>query len=133
MARFDEVQLALYGRAAGLESTYPISWPEPAQLFVKPADGKYLEVSIHSNSPAWEGMTDGKMDQGLFQINVVWPKNLGLIAPAGAVELVKAQFPKNLRLQQGTTRVNIYQEAWVGSPLPDADRVMLPITIPWMA
>jgi hypothetical protein len=124
---------ALLARVAALtlSPTLPVAYPEVA--FDPPADGKYLAVSFFPNRPMAEGLTNGRVDQGLLQITVVWPKNQGLIAPAGIAQAVIDHFPNGLALQSGATRVKISGQAWQAAPITDTDRVSIPITIPWAA
>jgi hypothetical protein len=75
----------------------------------------------------------GVLDQGLLQVSVVWPKNQGLIAPNEAAADVMAHFAKNTVLVSGETRVRIHQEPYTAPPLSDADKVTIPVTIPWAA
>jgi hypothetical protein len=131
-----QIMDALFARAALLATTapaLPIAWPEPAETFTPPADGKYLQVSFYPNRPAWEGVSSGRLDQGLLQIDVVWPKNAGLIAPAQVAAQIEAHFPKGAAYVSGATKVTITREPWTAQPLPDANEVRLPVTISWAA
>lgn len=131
-----EAMAALFAHAALMETqgpTLPVSFPEPDKDFVPPEDGRYLEVALFSNTPRWEGVRSGRVDQGLLQVNVVWPKNQGLIKPGQKADQVIAHFAKNARLFSGGTRVTINLEPYAGSALPDADAVTIPVTIPWLA
>lgn len=124
---------ALFAHAAELETnlSMPIAWPEVE--FEPPADGKYLSVQFFTNRLAWEGVSDGRQDQGLLQVDVVWPKNGGLIAPNQLAAQVEAHFPKGLRLSSGSARVKISREPWTASPLVEDDLVRIPVTISWTA
>jgi hypothetical protein len=110
-----------------------VAYPEAATTFVPPTDGKYLAVSYFPNRPMASGLSSGRVDQGLLQVTVVWPKNAGLIAPSNVAQAVIDHFPNGLVLQSGATRVKISGQAWQAAPIPDADRVSIPITIPWAA
>jgi hypothetical protein len=124
---------ALLARVAALtlSPVLPVDYPEAA--FDTPADGKYLAVSFYPNRPMAQGLTSARVDQGLLQITVVWPKNHGLIAPNAIVQAVINHFPNALALQSGATRVKISGQAWTAAPITDTDRVSIPITIPWTA
>jgi hypothetical protein len=125
---------ALFSRAATIDTgspALPIAYPEVE--FDPPADGKYLAVSAFPNRPAAEGLTTGRVDQGLLQVTVVWPKDQGLIAPAGIAQAVIDHFPNGLALQSGSTRVKISGQPWAAAPITDTDRVSIPISIPWTA
>lgn len=134
MANLATVAAALLARCSTLSVGSPvltISYPDVA--FTPPASGKYLDVSLFYNRPAWEGLNDGKIDQGLLQITVVWPEGHGVIKPAQIADAVMAHFPKGLRLYSGSTRVKVSGEPWAASPILDAASTRLPITIPWKA
>jgi hypothetical protein len=96
-------------------------------------DGKYLSVAHFPNAPTFNGLKGRKVDQGLLQVLVVWPKHQGLIAPASVAALVEAHFPCGLALISGTTRVKITAAPWTAQPLIESDRASLPVTIPWTA
>jgi hypothetical protein len=124
----------LLARCALMETegpTLPVAMPDVA--FTPPADGRYLRVDIFTNQPAWEGLASGKIDQGLLQITVVWPKGKGIIKSRRAAAQVMTHFPKGLKLFGPATRVSINREPWAASPLLDDSETMTPITIPWTA
>jgi hypothetical protein len=121
-------------QALTLDPELPVAWPEVAFAPETDApDGKYLAVSFFPNRPAWEGIASGKVDQGLLQVSVVWPKGEGQIAPLQVAASVMAQFAKGLELVSGATKVKVYGEPWAAPPIVEADKVSVPITIPWKA
>src|SRR5690349_4779075 len=133
MADPAEIASSLEARCATLEvgsPALPIAYPEPKQTFTPPADGKYLEVQLFYNRPAWEGLSSGRMDQGLLQITVVWPKNKGIPGPMRHAAEVMAHFTKGLALTNG---VRVSGQPYATSPLIDASDVRVPVTIPWTA
>lgn len=127
---------ALLARLSTLEigsPALPISYPEMDEAFDPPADGKYLEARFFSNVPAWEGISSGRLDQGLLVVGVVWPKNLGVIAPLEAAEEVRAHFAKGSTLTSGSTSVKLVRDPLIGSPLSEPDKLTIPVTISWTA
>ena len=121
----------LLSRAATLSvgsPALPISYPDVA--FTPPADGKYLEVSIFYNRPAWEGLAAGRMDQGLLQVTVVGPKGQGIPALMRLASDVIDHFPKGLSLTGG---VKISRQPYAASPLLDDADTRVPVTIGWTA
>ena len=112
----------------------PVAMPDvvfdPA---VKAPDGRYLRVDLFSNAPFWEGLTSGRIDQGLLQITVVWPKGKGLIVQRRAAQQVMDHFAKGLKLFGPATRVSINREPWAASPLPGDVSTETPVTISWTA
>lgn len=141
MASTAEAAKALFDHAALLASTgptLPISWPEHSEpvtgkSFTPPENGRYLEVAFFSNAPAWEGIADGELKQGLLTITVVWKKNQGTIAAFTAADQVISHFPKGLPLHEGATGIEINRKAWASSPLSEAASLRIPVTIPWVA
>lgn len=128
----EEIYLALMGRVETLSigsPALPIAYPETTESYSPPADGRYLDVTDFPNAPFWQGMTDGRIDQGLLQVTVVWPQNAGLVAPKAAADQVIAHFPKGLRLGA----LKITGEPWQAAPLIGEHDVRIPITIPWKA
>jgi len=133
MAEPAEIASALFARCATISTgspTLPVAYPESAATFTPPADGKYLEVAFFSNRPAWEGLASGRMDQGLLQVTVVWPKNKGIVGPSRHAASVMAHFPKGLALADG---VRVSGQPYASSPLIEASDVRVPVTIPWIA
>lgn len=125
-----ETYLAIMARVETLSvgsPALPIAYPEMAETFVPPDDGKYLDATAFPNKPFWEGLAEGRIDQGILQITVVWPKNVGLAAPMAAADEVIAHFPKGHRM--GAVKVS--GEGWQSPPLPGDDAVRIPVTIPW--
>ena len=96
-------------------------------------DGRYLRVDLFTNTPFWEGLTSGRIDQGLLQVTVVWPKGKGLIVQARAVGQVMAHFHKGLKLFGPGTRVTINREPWAASPIKGNVSTETPVTISWTA
>lgn len=124
----------ILARAASLSvgsPALPIAMPDVP--FTPPTNGKYLRVSLFSNAPAWEGLASGRMDQGLLQVSVVWPKGKGLIKAREAAAKVMEHFPKGLTLSGDGVRVKINRQPWAASPIPDDIETLTPVTIPWVA
>lgn len=109
----------------------PVAMPDVA--FTPPIDGRYLRVDLFSNAPFWEGLASGRIDQGLLQVTVVWPKGKGLIVQARAVGQVMAHFQKGLKLFGPATRVSINREPWDATPIKGDVFTETPITISWTA
>jgi len=134
MAATADVMKALFARvkAFGAAQSLPVAYPEPATTFVPPADGKYLSVTFIQNRPRWEGLSSGRIDQGLLQVDVFWPKGQGLPAPSAIADALVSYFTGQ-RLYSGSARVKIAGEPWASEPLIEINQVRLPVTIPWTA
>lgn len=127
---------ALMDHAKLLETTgpqLPVSFPEPATPFNKPADGKWLEFQFFPNDLKWQGLTSGRLDQGLVQLGVCWPKYQGLVAPTEAVGQVKAHFAKNTVLFHNGWKVTLNAEPRQAQQLDQPDGVKIPVIIAWQA
>jgi hypothetical protein len=128
---------ALLARVATLETgspTLPVAWPEiDFDPMTDSDDCKYIAVSIFPNRPAWEGVSEGVMDQGLLQVSVVWPKGQGAIAPYEVAETVKAHFAKGTEMVSGATKVKVVLEPWAAQPLTEEHQVSIPVTVRWAA
>ena len=112
----------------------PIAMPDVAfDPGVKAPDGRYLRVDLFNNAPLWDGLSIGRIDQGLLQVTVIWPKGKGTIKPLEAAAAVEAHFHKGLTLYGPGLRVKVNRSPWTASPLFEDSRTLIPVTIPWVA
>lgn len=125
------VAALLLERCDDLSSVLPVAMPDVP--FAPPEDGRYLRVEVLNNQPVWEGLSSGKVDQGLVQVTVVWPENTGAVAIRGAVKAVMDHFAKGLTLFAPGTKVRVNKEPWAASPIVEDDKTSIPITISWTA
>lgn len=109
----------------------PIAMPDVA--FTPPTDGRYLRVDLFNNAPLWDGLSIGRIDQGLLQITVTWPKGKGAIKPREAAAQVMAHFPKGLTLCGAGLRVKVNRSPWAASPIIEDSQTLIPVTISWTA
>ena len=109
----------------------PIAFPDVA--FTPPADGKYLRVDLFKNAPFWEGLASGRIDQGLLQIMVVWPRHRGIIKPAEVAALVEEHFKKGTKMFGSGATVKVNKEPWTSSAITGDISTETPVTIPWIA
>lgn len=121
------VEEVLFAHLEAFDTPLPIAWPEQAEAFVPPADGKYLAVSFFANAPRWQGVASGHIDQGLLQIAVVWPKKQGVIAPAAVADALINHFP----VGPLADRVKVASKPWKATPIIEPDKVSVPVTVPW--
>ena len=139
MADQAEVLLALFGHAATLSvgsPALPVAFPEETEDF-DPAtdapDGRYIEFTAFLNRAAYEGVTNGVLDQGICQATVVYPRNQGVVEPVRLAKQVAVHFAKNTVLFNGSTKVTLDREPTVRTPIRDHSEVRVPVTIPWSA
>lgn len=132
MADLAETASLLLSRAEDMViDGLPVAMPDAS--FTPPSDGRYLRVSLFHNAPVWEGLASGRMDQGLLQITVVWPRGRGAVAARLIAQRIIGEFPKGLTLRAQGVRVRISGQPWAGSPILDDAATLVPVTIPWMA
>jgi hypothetical protein len=125
---------AFLARAAFMATegpTLPVAFPDVA--FTPPSPPKYLEISHLPNRPFWEGLTDGVIAQGIFQITVHWPLGQGQISPVDMAGQVMAFFPKGTKLFDTGLRISVYGEPWYSQPLTNPQDITVPVSIPYRA
>ncbi len=114
----------------------PVAMPDVTFIPPKDTSGNpapYLRIDLFSNAPFWEGLASGRIDQGLLQVTIVWPKGKGLIVQRRAAKQVMDHFAKDLKLFGPATRVTINREPWAASPIKGDISTETPITISWTA
>lgn len=107
--------------------TLPVAFPEIS--FTVPADGKYLECSHLPNRAFWEGLSDGAVDQGIFQVTVHWPRGVGEIAPLNIAGLVRDHFARGTNLYTTGLRLQVYAKPWYSQPIPGTTDCQVPVSI----
>lgn len=129
---------ALLDHAEGvaLALDMPVAWPK---IHYEPETGEdgqikpYLRIDYLPNGLRWEGLASGRIDQGLFQITVVWPPNCGILAPTYVIGQILSAFAKDTRLKSDDVTVKIDREPYDAAPISDVDKENYPITISWVA
>lgn len=109
----------------------PVAFPDSP--FTPPVDDRWLRCDLFNNAPAWEGLKSGKLDQGILQVTVIWPRNRGAIEIRQIVSDVMAHFPKGLTLFGNDARVRFNREPWAASPIIEDSQTAVPITCSWVA
>lgn len=92
----------------------------------------FLRFDFFNNAPFWQGIREGRLDQGLLQVNLVVPYGFDRATAFGYVDQIIALYPKADRLP-GERTVKVQGEAWVASAIPEPDRTTYPVTVPWVA
>lgn len=109
--------------------TLPVASPEVS--FTVPTNGKYLECTHLPNRPAWEGLSGGAVDQGIFQVTVHWPRGVGEIAPLNIAGKVRDHFARGTNLYSTGLRLNVYAKPWYSQPVPGTTDIQIPCSIPY--
>jgi hypothetical protein len=131
MSTESDILAALMDRLGLLVLTPPLPVAYPGIDFT--AGPNYLRADFLPNQTRQVTIGDDpQQKRGLLQVTVVWVSGEGLIKPLNAAGAVINHF-KNLVLWAGATRITVDREPWAASPIQEADRVSIPITIPWHA
>lgn len=136
-----EIYAALMAHARLMSSTGPmitVAEPEPATPFEPPVNeygeaAPYILVDALPNRPRWEGVGEGRIEQGVFPMLLVWPKHSG--GDQAAYEIggkVRHHFAKLTRLTSGATKIMLDRETWIAGPLRDEAESRFPITAYWV-
>lgn len=137
MSKAANIPAALLARLSSLaigSPALPIAYPDrPFDPATQSLSGKYLQAAYFRNTPAFEGLASGVLDQGLLVVSVVFPKDGGVIAINQAAQAVADHFPKAAAYTSGGTRVKISREPVIGSPLQEGDKTIVAVTISWVA
>ncbi len=68
--------------------------------------------------------------EGLFQIDVVWQKGVGIIAPAEEVSSVVAHFKRGTAIIRNGLTVTM-RPPRTAQPIPDGGWLRFPVIVPW--
>lgn len=91
------------------------------QAFVLPATPGNLEIG------------PGYTEQGIFQVTLFFPKDVGAGPAVTQAELIRAAFPYGSSLVNAGITVNIVGTPEISPARPDGDRFMVPVKVRWRA
>jgi hypothetical protein len=121
------IEQAFFERMEAGNYGLPIAYP--AVDFTPPNTGLWLEVKVMRNTGLDDGIAfdSGKIEQGMFQINVCGRPNKGVIVLTNKAQDIIGTFPK------GSLIGGVYLNRWpyLMQPIYSDDRVTLPITLPY--
>ncbi len=119
---------ALLFRLTQLTTTLGILYPG---LETTP-DENHLEARIVPNSVFQVTFGDAGFNrhEGLMQIDVVWQKGVGIIAPAEEASLVVAHFKRGTAIVRNGLTVRT-RPPRMSQPIPDGGWIRLPVIVPW--
>lgn len=125
---------ALVAKLQALVPALPIAGPNvtfPAAG--QPTPAKYLTIDFlpNRNRPFPIG-DDAEPHQGLFQVSVKWPKGNGIADALDVAGAIIDHF-KNQTLFVGGLQIKINREPWAASPMQDDDRLIIPVSISYIA
>lgn len=125
---------ALLNHVSQLAFTPSIPVAFPGVSFAPPA-GTYLEVTLLTNLNVNRGVSNDSTTEhrGILQITVASPSNGGIIAPMGIAGKVVAHFERGTVIYSNDVSLRIEGRPSVAQPLQEADRLRIPVTIPYYA
>lgn len=124
------IEAALNAHLLTLTLAPPLPVVSQNRTFAPPRDGWYLRANSIGLPPDWWAITKGSSRYtGLFQVDVVFPENVGMVKPRDVAAAVAAHFKRGTSLVSGPVRVNITRPPYDGPVLENAGGFMIPVTI----
>jgi len=75
---------------------------------------------------------DPQQKRGIFQVAVVAPRGIGLVKPLDIAGQIVAHFKGKILFTSGI-KITVSGEPWAASPIIDADKVLVPVSVHWHA
>lgn len=72
-------------------------------------------------------------EQGIFQVSLFYPLQMGPKAAADRAELIRSQFKRGVSMTSGSITVRIMRTPEIGQGRVDGDRWMIPVKIQYFA
>lgn len=107
----------------------------PDVKFTPQGNETFLDVDFIPNETGDRalGAGDASRFEGFLQVTVAYVSGRGILAPHQLVGAVIEHFPKGLVLNGDGVRVRISRRGWASPSLEGADRIRIPISIPYVA
>lgn len=119
-------RLAAFTYSPALKIAYPnVAFPKAGET--KP--DAYLEAHQLRAPTQGVGISAWNEHQGIWQVDVVRKAQDGLTAPTQIADAVAAHFPRNLKLTNGSVRVDIDEPAQIAAPIQDDGYLRTPVSI----
>lgn len=116
---YDAVALALADKSSWPVAFYGVH-------FTPPDSGPYLQLLPFFNDN--RDYFDFSMARGFFRVNVVDQAGHGPMRALKIAEQVATWLPMGSKISSAT----ITGSAGIGGPIPDSDRLIVPVTFRWM-
>lgn len=122
--------LLIHLGALVLVPALPVAYPDVP--FTSPT-AAYLEARYmpNTNVNLFLGNDATVQYRGLLQVTLVYQAGKGIIVPAEIAGRIVSHFAKGTVLRSSGVNVRIYEKPSVAPSLQDANRVRIPITIPY--
>lgn len=129
MADIENVYLAIFERIEALKPV-GVDYVAPNVDF-NPGEGWYFEAGFYPNGTKGEGLASGMMSEGLLVLTAVFRKGESPRMAYEAAKLLKAMFPKGLKIPRGGETIKFGLEPRDGSPFTDETKFRVPVTMEW--
>jgi hypothetical protein len=128
-----DILTALRSRLITFAQTQSLPIAFTNRAFSTQAPGKYLRETFIPNivSRPFIGSTAPQRHQGLYQVDLMWPRDKGETEARTLAGELADHFPTDFRLTSGTTSVRITRRPDVAGMLIEDTRTMIPVTISW--
>jgi len=109
-----------------------VAWPNVA--FTPPA-ATYLKADILWNKNNNRGVSNTSSTElrGIFQVAVVAAINVGIVTPTGIAAAIVTRFERGAPIMGSGLIVGIEGRPSLATPLPAADRLVIPVSIRFYA
>lgn len=101
--------------------------------FVPTPGVPYQQAFLLPATPGNIEIGPGYSEQGIFQTNLFFPKDVGAGVAITQAELIRAAFPFGSSLVNAGITVNIVGTPEIAPARSDGDRYMVPVKIRWRA
>lgn len=136
MGKQAEIYAALKESAEALASSMGLAHTIEDLNFTPPyVDGDpqpYLRFDLFMNDLFWQGISDGRIDQGLMQVNLIVPAGYDRATAFGQADEIIEAYPK-ASILPGARLVKIQSQPWLASPITEDAWTMYPVTVSWTA
>lgn len=131
MSALPSIRAALETQLATI--TPPIDTAYENTPYVPTTGTPYQQVTLLPAQPQNLEIGPGFFEQGIFQINLFYPKDAGAGAAIARAELIRAAFPYGATLTSGGVTVHIINTTEIGPARPDDNTFMVPVKVRWNA
>jgi hypothetical protein len=107
----------------------------PGLPFIPRADRPFLrpwQLPALTQSSGF-GARDANDFRGIWQVDVFWPDDLGILAPLEKASKLMAHYGKGLVLHEGGVKVQINEPPYLGPALQEPGWLHLPVNIRYRA
>lgn len=136
MGKRADVYAALQAKAEAVAASMSLAITLDDDSFEPPMDGNsmmlpYLRADLQPNAPFWQGMSSGRVDQGLMTIMLTMPRPHVQTTAWGYIDAIIAAYPKGVHIS-GYASLKVQSAPYDSQPLTEGDRTYYPVTVSWV-